>query len=321
MVQFLFLFSTIANELKRSKNVLLPCLILIVIIGSTGCIKEEQAKSIVVLDSNTSNDLLKLTQFGETTKIVGGQTWYAGEILSYKNGIITNQFSNDITFLNVRYDTTQNRFVGIGLNGSYYEFDDSISMFSNGNFQVIRDIYFGEKYNILSGGKSYALGYLSKLNKDKTIHTITEIPYEFRAIDKIGSNLYAVGFGIIATSADDGDSWKKTELVDDFFLSIVKTSGKTSYIVGQENSIYTTEDYGVNWDKSFAPRKEQVNHARFINGKLHLFCDGGIIKVLSNEKNWTIYKIGDLDLNDGTSVNDGILVIGESGFVAIVNLE
>lgn len=307
----------LTKKLQRNKFLL----ILVIIVSSIGCNKIDEIKNVKVLNSNTSNNLLKVIKTDNDILVFGGYNWQEGEVLSYKNNDFSPILTTDVTFLNARYNSNNNTTTAVGLNGLHYNLSDTIKNQTNGNFQVSRDIYFGTDNDIIVGGKSYLLGYIVRISKDKKILDKIDYPYEFRAIDKIGEILYACGFGIIARSDDFGLSWHKTKYDGDFFLSIITVDNQNAYIIGQENTLFQTKDGGESWIKSRIPGNSQVNHGRLIDGSIILFCDEGLIKVKGiNDTSWKQIKVSNTNINDGVMTADGLLVVGDNGYTAKIEL-
>lgn len=272
-----------------------------------------------LVDSKTSGDINKIALFENRIIAIGGDAWTYGMILEYKsdNVQVLRETDKELIALGVHQD----KFIAAGMNGFLFEIGEQIRFFQHSQGQVARDIMATEKGLLLVGGKSYSLGYITTLNAKNEVVETVEIPFELRSVNRLSDGIYASGFGAIFRSQDDGISWQKMDMDGDFFISITSTTEGLGFITGQEGLIYHTSDNGKTWNKMQSPSRKRINGAAIIRNKLFLFCNKGIYQVYDpGSGDWSTYKTGQSNLNDGLYHEGNLLLVGDDGFFAKVEL-
>lgn len=309
-----FLYSMPVKLLKS--NPFFVSIVLLLIIQS--CTKSVDADYQLV-DSKTSGDINKIEHFEDRIIAIGGDAWTYGMILEYEADSLRVLRETDKELMAL--GGYENKMIAAGMNGFLFEIGDQIRFFQHSQGQVARDLMETEQGILLVGGKSYSLGYVSSLNNKNEVERTIDFSFELRSIDRFSDGIYVSGFGAIFKSEDEGASWQKLDMDGDFFISISRTAEGLGFITGQEGLIYHTQDHGRNWKKMRAPSRQQINGAEIIQDKLFLFCNHGIYQTYDPGKdNWSIYKTGHSNLNDGHYQEGQLFLVGDDGFFAIVDI-
>lgn len=117
---------------------------------------------------------------------------------------------------------------------------------------IWRDLDFINPNNIvIVGNTNFHLGKIWILDKNGYAVHKHEYEHEIQEVLFVAdSTLYAVGYGIVLKSIDNGYTFEPyAELKGDFFRSISFPTQNTGYIVGEYGTIFKTTDYGKSWKK------------------------------------------------------------------------
>jgi len=165
----------------------------------------------------------------------GGNSWDSLQVgrginsLDYQNGEISYSVSGQI--FRRSYD---------GENWSTYN--------NGGWWSWHRHVKLYDGRALLVGGFNFREGFIHQQEPNVGFSLKDTFEHELRDIEYTPNrSLYAVGYGLIMKSIDEGASWDVSNVTGDFFRGVDFPSNNIGYVVGEYGSVYKTTDVGTQW--------------------------------------------------------------------------
>lgn len=186
---------------------------------------------------------------------------------------------------------------------------------------------------ILIGGENFGRGFIHRhrLGQNQLVltdtfeHELKDIVYT--AADRI----YVVGYGLVAESTNEGQTWQSKNVVGDFFVAVDFPSSQIGYVLGQYGSIYKTSNAGDTWSSIragnalFANANQKYTDLAFRDDQqgLMIGTNNQVFQTKNGGKAWK--KITDLDgwanFECITIANNRAYLGAKDGKLLIIELE
>jgi photosystem II stability/assembly factor-like uncharacterized protein len=213
--------------------------------------------------------------------IVGGDTWFRGEIFATKDGgdtwnldTVVGQKLTDISF-----DSFGEAY-SVGVGGRLF----TLKSGENRWFKAREDFLFprscsflNENQGLIASGEGFINGKMQRLGPIWSDSRDT-FSQELAAVQWVDSSIaVASGYGLVIRSTDAGFSWKRLDFEGDFFVALHFPTEKVGYVVGEFGTILKTTDAGENWKKIRSGGRAFDKTARFQSVRFANENDGFVV--------------------------------------------
>lgn len=264
--------------------------------------------------------------------VAGGYVWDVGIIVRFD---IQNTDSIHIDTISDKglFDIAlaeNNTMYCVGADGYLFEKKDSLpwQFIRLSGWDILHNIFPIEDGLLLSGGKSYAKGYIYRLSNDLLVDSILYTDYEINDIVSNNKKILYPGFGTLSVaSLEEPLALTKLKNIGDIYISGVFVDENTGYIIGANGQINQSVDGGLTWepikpdglDNGFNIFKRIIRGAQ----NLAILGTDGRFWISNLEgKNWTSYQLNvNKNIHDALFVSDDtLLLVGEQGLLCTVKL-
>jgi photosystem II stability/assembly factor-like uncharacterized protein len=155
---------------------------------------------------------------------------------------------------------------------------------------------------ILVGGENFGRGFVHQHQLGQVPLVLTDtFEHELKDIAYTpNGKLYLVGYGLIAQSNDEGNTWEASSVVGDFFVAVDFPTNTVGYVLGKYGTVYKTINAGGDWsavrtgNSLFADAKDQFTDMAFWNNEegLLIGTQNNVWRTRDGGKNWK--KLTDL---------------------------
>ncbi len=175
---------------------------------------------------------------------------------------------------------------------------------------------------LIGGGIAFKNGIILQLDQDYQLMALDTFPAEISDITYVDqTKAVAVGYGIVLYSSDQGASWTRLPVYNDFFRSVHFPTPEIGYIVGFSGSILKSEDGGLSWSAQRDGNRLTVSDEPFRSvffadeSQGFIVGDGGLFWMTNDGgDNWTkITNLPDRNYYDIFIQNEKIYIVGDQG--------
>lgn len=175
---------------------------------------------------------------------------------------------------------------------------------------------------LVGGGIAFENGVILRLDEDFEVVAMDSFSAEISDITYLNeTDAIAVGYGIVLHSTDQGNSWTRLPVYNDFFRSVSFPTPEVGYIVGFSGSILKSKDGGLTWSAQRDGNRLTVSdkpfRSVFFTDELEGFIvgDGGTFWMTTDGgDNWkTITNLPDRNFYDVFVQNEKIYIVGDQG--------
>jgi photosystem II stability/assembly factor-like uncharacterized protein len=221
-----------------------------------GCKKEKFYLSWIEHNSPTELTLNAVHFTDDSTgHIVGGNVWNDDIYLKTTDGGTTwfEDTLNGKEIYHMQFNSDNNGFA-VAWGGDFYFKENPQSYWEYHNlgfpFEAFRGVSFWEKESgIIVTGGAFRSGKIIYVNDNFEASIVDSFSQELSAVFHSEKDIvHAVGYGIVLRSTDGGNTWKKKDIIGDFFRAIHFPTSEVGYAVGHSGSIIKTTDAGENWN-------------------------------------------------------------------------
>ena len=212
------------------------------------CQKEKFYPSWMELNSPTKLTLNSIYFTDDSTgHIVGGNVWNDDIYLKTTDGGMTwlADTLNGKEIYDMQFNANNNGFA-VAWGGDFYFKETPESNWEYHNlgfpFETFRGVSFlGKENGIILTGGAFQNGKIIQVNDNFEATVVDSFEQELSAVFHSEKDIvHVVGYGIVLRSTDGGSTWKKKDIIGDFFRAIHFPSSKVGYAVGQSGSIIKT---------------------------------------------------------------------------------
>ena len=280
--------------------------------GSVSCLdlKENSDKSLTQFAGTRTNGVFRSTN--------GGKNWLA------VNSGLTNPYIYTL-FINAH-----NIYAGTN-SGAFRSSDDGESWIAINNGFEIKKIFrvytfdVSEKY-LFAGTNSHGV-FRSSDNGENWFAVNSGITnLQINCLLHYGKYLFAGTYGGIFVSTDNGDNWRSinqglpNRIYPNtkslwLYVNTILMSGKKLFIGTEENSIYSSTDFGETWSPvNLELKKVRVHSIKGNPSNLVVSTRNGIYRSTDNGENWTSISNTFSKFNYlSIAIQDSILYTGGNG--------
>jgi len=182
---------------------------------------------------------------------------------------------------------------------------------------------------MVAGGSGLADGVIHEVNSSGVIQESQDsIIHELFDLESIDDDLHLVGYGYIAKSLDQGNTWKVSSVQGDSYVAVSFPSQQTGYVVGEFGSILKTTDGGESWSKDRNGNLLWVSDLEFqdvyfTNEEAGFICgkDGLLWQTTDGGENWLeVGGIPRIDYYGMHHIQDKLYVSGSDGQLIVVGI-
>ncbi|MFK8007788.1 MAG: YCF48-related protein [Saprospiraceae bacterium] len=308
---------------------LLSFLLFSILVFFLSCKKETFYPSWIEHNSPTEFTLNSIHFTDDSTgHIVGGNVWNDDIYLKTIDGGTTWLVDslNGKEIYDLQFNADNNGFA-VALGGDFYFKETPQHNWEYHNlgfpFETFRGISFWEKENgIIVTGGAFRSGKIIQVNDIFEASIVDSFEQELSAVFHSEKDIvHAVGYGIVLRSTDGGNTWKKKDILGDFFRAIHFPSSKVGYAVGQSGSIIKTIDAGENWKfirngDAISTSNKSFRSVFFIDED-HGYVvghDGLFWRTKNGGDDWeTMPDLPEVDLHDISIRNGRGFIVGKEG--------
>lgn len=176
-----------------------------------------------------------------------------------------------------------NRIYAIPVGGDIFWTEDSgqnWSSFLGPELSVsAKALFVNDSLAYIVGGENFGFGIFSALNTKHTEPVLKLDTLQFELTDLWMPQpdvLMVVGYGVILSSLNEGNSWTAADARGDFYRAAHFVDPQLGYVVGEFGSILKTTDAGASWTKikkgsTLSNPKRRFRDVYFVNAN-----EGGI---------------------------------------------
>lgn len=299
------------------------------VVLSYSCKKEKFFPSWTEHPSPTSFTLNAIYFTDDTTgHIVGGNIWDSEIYLKTTDGGATwhrdTLSGKEIYHLQFNKD---NQGFAVGLGGDFYYKESPEQFWDYQNlgypFETFRGVSFWEKgQGIIVTGGAFQNGKIIQIKDNFAATVVDSFNQELSAVFHSEKDIiHAVGYGIVLRSIDGGNTWKKKDIIGDFFRAIHFPSSNVGYAVGQSGSIIKTIDRGENWEfirngDNLLTSNQSFRSVFFVDEDHGYIVghDGLFWRTINGGKDWeTMPELPKVDLHSIFINNNQGFIVGKNG--------
>ncbi len=293
------------------------------------CKKEKFYPSWIEHNSPTELTLNAVHFSDDTTgHIVGGNVWNDDIYLKTTDGGTTWLVDslNGKEIYDMQFNADHNGFA-VAWGGDFYfkETPESNWTFHNLGFpfETFRGVSFwGKENGIIVTGAAFRSGKIIQVNETFEASIVDSFEQELSAVFHSEKDIvHVVGYGIVLRSTDGGNTWKKKNIIGDFFRAVHFPTSTVGYAVGQSGSIIKTTDAGENWKfirngDAISTSNKSFRSVFFIDED-HGYVvghDGLFWRTKNGGDDWeTMPDLPEVDLHDIFIRNDRGFIVGKNG--------
>ncbi|MCH2022151.1 MAG: YCF48-related protein [Saprospiraceae bacterium] len=272
----------------------------------------------------------------DTGFVSAGGLFTNGIVLRTNNGgvswdtvMLNNQGVNSISY--------RNQFLTISESGSKLHTSSDLT---NWSLNYVNQGWWGWHNHVrlndnrvyLVGGENFGRGtiHVKDPNHNYTILKDT-FEHELRDIELTSERtLFAVGYGLIMKSTDEGNSWIISNIQGDFFRGVDFPSSNTGYVVGEYGSVYKTTNRGNSWSQCragnsiFADQSKLLRDIAFLDENKGFIVGTGnqVFKTEDGGKTWmeVLNLDGYADFYSLSIYNNKAYLAGNKGQLLVLDL-
>ncbi len=300
-------------------------LYILLFVGCWSCKKVNTGYTSKLIQLPTDLDLNDICFINTDTGFVAGGSFFGKGILFRTNdggetwdSIVASSFGiNSIDYQNGQLSYCES--------GQKFYRSSNLQSWSTGYalgwWQWHQHIKLYDGRAIVVGGENFGKGFIhiQEQNhallalKDTFEHAIRDIAYTSNR------NLYAVGYGLVMKSTDEGHSWQRMALTGDFFKGVDFVNNNVGYIVGEHGTVLKTTNQGVSWQNVragtsiFANSNKLFTDIAFVNEDLGFIVGTNNLVLCTNNGGKSWHQINDLD---GVATYNRIRIFNQKAYLA-----
>lgn len=302
-------------------------LAILVLITSQSCKKEKVNFDFTQIESGTDEPLrsIIINEIGDVF-VGGGERFGTGQIWKIENDdcqlftTVNGQGVFDLHFLN-------NDLLACSTDGKMENISQpnwsvlQISLPEYG-WKPILNMASNSQYLIGAGGEGFFLGFIAKFNLNDYSMTYQLFDQQLFDIQMLNESIgYACGFGLVTKTIDGGDTWQTQNISGDIFKAIHFIDENNGWVVGDEGSVWRTNNGGANWTKNKKPngvlgKKHHWNDVLMLNqNEVWIAGEEGIWQTLDNGVNWRIIDNIPSCQYNALAYKDDVYAVGNNGCI------
>jgi hypothetical protein len=308
------------------KGLVLYILILISLI-TTSCHKQEVKVDYQLIQLSTNQNITSMLIIKDSSLVLtGGILFESGFIAEFKNDTIvfqnkSNKQINDIIL-------KDNELLSTGVDGAIFKkpiLSSSWELKRTNVWRIMKGIERNKNRIICVGGESFGSGYISLMDSNFQVIKVDTFKNELADITFFQNKFYAVGYGIVLESQDDGNSWKQLPVFGDFFKSIDFNTNGDALLCGWNGNFYikpNTQDEWIQTRKNnLNTTDEYFSKAKFVDDNIIFAVGtlGSVFKSSDKGNNWTkLTGLPNVDFTDICLFKNKVYLSAKSGVIVML---